>query len=86
MGKKEYKEKYRDYFTKLCKDYYTNNKFEILDQKKKYYETNKMHIAENNKEKFTCLCGVEITKSARYNHIKSKSHLQKLTENNLRNS
>ena len=57
------------------KEYYENNK-EILSEKNKIYrESNKEIINQKQKEKITCECGCEITKSNLIRHKKTKKHL-----------
>ena len=48
--KKEYYENNKEEILQYCKEYYENNKDEILQNNKKYYENNKDEILENKKQ------------------------------------
>ena len=64
-----------------CKKYYSNNRINILENKLEYYNNNKYKVQSRNKEPINCICGLTITKGAKYNHEKSKKHLKNLTNN-----
>ena len=54
------------------KQYYTDNKEEILQQQKQYKEQNKQKIAEQHKQKSTCkFCNKTITKHNMSTHLKT---------------
>ena len=71
---KEYRENNKEIIKEYRKEYYKNNKEKILE----YYENNKEKILEKNKEKFTCSCGVILTKNSLSRHLKTKKHLASL--------
>ena len=54
--------------------YYQNNKEEICEKKKKWYQNNKEKVLEKMKEKRTCECGINITRSNLSAHKKTKKH------------
>lgn len=74
------------------KEYLDNNKVKMGEYSKKYYKDNKEKIKEklkeyykNNKERlnepYVCACGNTITKKEKSRHMKSKKHLNFITEN-----
>ena len=77
--------------TEYDKQYYQDNKEQIMLQKKQYYVQNKeqkytynKQYYDQNKEminqKITCECGSEIVKQGLSRHKKSKIHLTKMLE------
>jgi len=48
---------------------------------KKYREENKEKIEERKKIKYTCCCGLVLTREAKIRHEKSKKHIQWIEEN-----
>jgi hypothetical protein len=77
------KEQISEYQKDYQKEYYEANNDILLKKKREYYEANKEKILENFKEKITCECGCELTKSNLPKHRKTKKHLDNL--NNLNN-
>tara|TARA_R110000851_G_scaffold313936_1_gene475772 strand:+ start:140 stop:748 length:609 start_codon:yes stop_codon:yes gene_type:complete len=72
---KIYQQDNKEIIKEYKKEYYENNK-EILSEKNKIYrESNKEIINQKQKEKITCECGCEITKSNLIRHKKTKKHL-----------
>jgi len=83
---KKYYENNKDKFKEKSKEYYENNKNKIKeyrdqnkDKFKEYRDQNKDKFKEyyenNNKEKFTCICGGKFTYSSKSIHQKTKKHL-----------
>jgi len=83
---KEYKKKYN---MKYGKDYYQENKEELIDNAKEYYKNNKQKVlqyqkeyAEKNEEKikarrkikFTCVCGSTLLKIDKRRHERTIKH------------
>ena len=56
--------------------YRKNNKEEIREKSKEYRKKNKEQINKNRKEKITCECGTNITRSNLSAHKKSKKHIE----------
>ena len=71
---KKYREQNKEKEKEYKKEYRENNK----EKAKEYYENNKEKILEKNKEKFTCSCGVILTKNSLARHLKTKKHLASL--------
>ena len=83
--------------TRTHKEYYENNKDEILQNKKKYYENNKDEILQNNKiyykkyyennkeklnEQLPCIfCGCNYTKNHKNRHEKTIKHKNNINSN-----
>jgi glucan phosphorylase len=76
---KEYKKKYNEINKKKIKEYLENNKEIIKEKKKEWYENNKEIIKEKNKKKITCECGCEILKRCLLKHLKTKKHINYLS-------
>lgn len=80
------KEWYVDNKTNINKKekiYRENNKQIIAEKKKKRYENNKKIISEKNKEKIECECGCEISKKNLAKHMKSKKHIQLMSQKSI---
>ena len=60
--------------------YREKNKEQIKKKTKEYREKNKDKIKSLEKEKIICECGKEITRGAKYNHLRSKTHLKIMKE------
>ena len=64
---------------KKQKDYYEENKYEILERLKKtgkeYRKIHKNEIEEKRKQKYTCECGTIIRKDSKAKHEKSLTHI-----------
>jgi hypothetical protein len=69
---KEYQENNKDHIKEYRKEYYENNK----EQTKKYYENNKEHL----NQKHDCICGGKYTTQKLSVHIKTKKHVNSLTQ------
>ncbi len=67
LSKEEYEKEYK-------KEYYENNKEQILEKAKEYYEDNKEKINEYQKVKCSCSCGSKCNQGDISNHIKTKKH------------
>ena len=61
-------------------DYHQNNKEKIKEKNKKRYYKNIIKIKEKNKEKFKCCCGVVMSKSSKYPHLKTQKHKDKMKQ------
>ena len=76
LTEEEHKQSDRD----RCKLYKARHKEHISEYNKTYRNNNieciKERLKKNNQEKYTCVCGVELTTGAKYNHLKSKIHFQ----------
>jgi hypothetical protein len=81
--RKEYLEDNKDKYAKIYRNYYNNNKQAVTERKKKYYNNNKQDILEKIKEKIICECGAESTKNHISRHIKSKKHINFISNNEL---
>lgn len=55
--------------------YREQNREHILQKRKEYYQNNKIQILEKKLEKIICECGMELCKSSLAAHRKSKQHL-----------
>ena len=60
--------------SRTIKEYYIDNKENILEQRKLYREQNKEAINERVKEKMTCECGSIIQHTEKARHSKSIKH------------
>ena len=56
------------------KEYYENNKEQLLKQQKDYCEANKEKILEKSKEKIDCICGKTFMYCNKARHEKSVKH------------
>ena len=54
-------------FSEYKKNWYENNKSEILEKSKNQYEKNKLEV--------TCICGAVVITMGLKRHLKSKKHL-----------
>ena len=70
---------YRESNKEKKKEYYENNK----EKKKEYYQTNKVKILGKMKEKITCECGTNITRTNLTTHKKSKKHAKLMQDINI---
>jgi hypothetical protein len=61
--------------TRSDKEYYKDNKEEILENTKRYREVNKDKINQNKKMKHKCVCGGKYTASHTTRHFKSLKHV-----------
>jgi len=73
--KNQYLEDNKERIREISKQYREDNKESLSEKKKEYYHANKDKILEQMKEKYTCECGVELCKSNKSNHVKSKKHI-----------
>jgi hypothetical protein len=73
---KEYLENNKEIKIEYFKEYYEKNAEKIKDKVKNYRENNRKIISEKQKEKITCKCGCEITKSNLSTHLKTKKHIK----------
>ena len=95
----EWKDDNQQKLNDYCKEYYENNKKEIIskvkiyssqnqekikDYKKKYREEKKEEIYAKQKEKIICECGFTYTKQNKKRHYESKKHLKYLDSINGR--
>lgn len=60
------------------KEWYEDNKGDILEHQKQYRQKNKEKIKARDSEKTTCECGVSLTRGNLARHKKSNKHLQAL--------
>jgi len=60
--------------TRTTKEYYENNKSNIILKQQTYYENNKEKVLEYHKKRYTCVCGTEICKVEKSRHEKTKKH------------
>ena len=83
--RKQYYNVNKEMITRKAKQYYNNNREKKREYGKIYYENNKekrIQYYHDNKEKFeiirkqkyTCLCGIELRISSRSRHMKTKKH------------
>ena len=72
---KEYYQENKDDIIEKVKNYYINNKDKKKEYHKEYYENNKEKILEQMKEKITCECGCIIKKAGLYRHLTSRKHI-----------
>jgi hypothetical protein len=69
-------------YTDKRREYYNNNKTNILEKQKKYDSEHIKQIRESRKQsQYTCSCGSVIQKSNLPQHNKSKKHLKYKMEN-----
>jgi hypothetical protein len=62
--------------TRTKREYYEDNREEILKCEKEYYENNKEEINEKKNEKIECECGCKISRTNISTHKKSNKHLE----------
>lgn len=79
-SKKEYNDKYKEYFQMKKKEHYNNNKEEILNSCKEYQYVNKEKISEKRKLKNTCECGSEFRSCDKARHERTQKHLNFLQQ------
>jgi hypothetical protein len=72
--KKEYREKNKEKISMCEKEYRKNNKEKMSIRDKEKYIKFKEKIQERHKEKVLCGCGIEINKSHKLRHLKTKKH------------
>jgi hypothetical protein len=72
---KKYNYDNREHIAENKKKYSEENKEKISKQRKKYREENKEKLKEQYKEKVTCECGSECTKSGLSRHKKTLKHI-----------
>ena len=63
---------------RTLKEYYEENKDEILVKKKTYYDKNVNEILEKKQIKFSCECGSICTNTHKTRHNKTKKHIEYL--------
>jgi hypothetical protein len=68
-------EELKEYKKEHTKEYNKDNTHKISANKKQYYENNKNDILEKAKTKYTCQCGSICSTSSKSHHMKSKKHL-----------
>jgi hypothetical protein len=77
---KEYRETNKEKYKKLKKEWDEKNKEHCKKYQKDYNKTNSMNYYKNNqsklKEKFDCPCGGKYTYAGKYQHNKTKKHLE----------
>lgn len=89
IEKKQYRENNKEKIAEDQKKYYEDNKEEFkinnkkryednkeyrLEYRKQYYEKNKEKIKQYSKIKYTCKCGVTLSKISKAKHERSKKH------------
>jgi hypothetical protein len=80
------------------KNYYDENKIEILEKNKiyrqenktfvnqlskKYYEDNKLKISEQAKKEHVCLCGCKVRSDGIRQHLKTQKHLSLINNQDI---
>ncbi len=60
--------------------HYHKNKDRILQQNKEYYIANKEKVDKARSQKWTCICGCELSLRQRTRHLQTKNHHDKLLE------
>lgn len=73
---KEYYEQNKQEILVQRKEYREQNKEDLLKKQKEYYEQNKEQIATKRKEVITCSCGTEHARHGKARHIRSIKHIQ----------
>ena len=63
---------------KYNKQYYEENKEQILQKVNQYIQDHKEEINQKKKQKTTCLCGSVIRNSDKARHLKTKTHLKNM--------
>jgi hypothetical protein len=74
--KKKYHDENKDKINRQRKERYNENKDKLKEKQKNYREEHKKKINEKRKEKFTCECGIIVTKSHIARHRKTLKHIQ----------
>ena len=77
--RKEFYNENKENILKQNKQYNEKNAEKISKQEKEYYERNTEKISEQNKKKIQCECGSEIRQCALARHEKTKKHQTFLT-------
>lgn len=72
---KEKVKKYRETNKEKAKKYRNARKEEIKEKKKEWYEQHKDEISKKKKVKYTCECGLTLTKASKSRHEKSQKHI-----------
>ena len=68
---KQYREDHKERIKEVKKNYYKNNKEIINNRNNKNYE-------KNSSQKYTCQCGIILTKKSKLRHERRKRHLEYL--------
>jgi predicted GIY-YIG superfamily endonuclease len=83
---KQYFKDHQDYFSNYHKEYYSKYPEKKIAIARKYYLKNRDKISQKNKEeRLVCECGVDIRRADKTKHIKSKYHINFLSNNNIEN-
>ena len=56
------------------KEYYQDNREQIIERRKQYKEDNKQKILEQKNQKHNCQCGGKFTNTSKARHFKTKIH------------
>jgi hypothetical protein len=73
--KKQHYTEHRDEIVAYKRQYYADNNATILAKVAQYKEEHRAEINAKQREKVTCECGCEVSKSSLSRHQKSKTHL-----------
>ena len=73
--KTQYRQEHKKEQAERYKQYRQEHKKELAEKNHLYRQENKENIAVRRKQKYTCICGVEITHDHKARHERSKSHL-----------
>jgi hypothetical protein len=74
----EGKERNKEYI----KEYYQNNKQQMVIKNKEYYQNNKEKIDIRQKQPFNCICGGIMQKNGKSRHLKTKKHINFIENQN----
>jgi hypothetical protein len=77
----EYRDTHKEKMREYCKEYYLKNKEKLDKKQNDYSEKNKALILEKHKRLMDCVCGANIRIHGKARHLKSKKHIEYLTEN-----
>jgi hypothetical protein len=74
MEKKQYRDDHKERCKIMNKKWREANKEYRLEYGKQYYQKNKEKIKQYNKIKYTCECGITLSKMSKSTHERSKKH------------
>ena len=66
--------RHRSQYQKIRRERYIKDKDKEILRAKQYYEKNKEKIDAKRKQKFTCLCGCQVTRANKKDHLKTTKH------------
>ena len=81
LSAKQYREANKETITQYKKRWHETNRESVKVKQKQYRESNKEVLNEKKKEKITCECGTDYTRSHKARHENTKKHQSWLSSN-----